>query len=103
MQRKKVTTAMMRDATNAISQPYSEMVKPTESASMLVATPCMNRAPALSSVASSASSPLMPSTSILPPMYPSRISAIHGMNVSKDENSSTMVCTHTQPAIGISA
>ena len=68
MQRKKVTTAMMMDAASAIIQPYSEMVKPTESASMLVATPCMNRAPALSSVASSASSPLMPSTSILPPM-----------------------------------
>ena len=38
------------------------------SASMLVATPCMKSAPALSSAASSASSPLMPSMSILPPM-----------------------------------
>ena len=68
MQMKKVTTAMMSDAARAIRQPYSEMVKPTERASMLVATPCMSSAPALSSAASSVSSPRMPSTSILPPM-----------------------------------
>ena len=61
-----------------IVQSYSEMVKPTERASMLVATPCTKRAPALSSMASSVSSPRMPSTSILPPMYASRMRAIHG-------------------------
>ena len=102
-QMKNVTTAMMREQTRAISQPYSEMVKPTDSASMLVATPCTKSAPALSSAASSASSPLMPSSSILPPMYPSRSNAIHGMNCSKDENSSTMVWTQIQPAIGMIA
>ena len=68
MQIKKVTTAMMMAAVSAINQPYSEMVKPTERASMLVAMPCMNSAPALSCAASSASSPRMPSSSILPPM-----------------------------------
>ena len=49
-------------------QRSSEMVKPTDSASMLVATPCMKSTPALSSAASSVSSSLMPSMSILPPM-----------------------------------
>ena len=68
MQRKKVTTAMMPEAVSAISQPYSAMVKPTERASMLVATPCIKRAPALSAAASSVSSPRMPSISILPPI-----------------------------------
>ena len=28
---------------------------------------------------------------------------IHGMNFSNEENSSTMVCTHTQPVMGITA
>ena len=68
MQRMKVTTAMMIAAVSAISQPYSEMVKPTERASMLVATPYMNSPPTLSSAASSPSSPWIPSISILPPM-----------------------------------
>ena len=67
-QMKKVTNAMMREQTSAMNQPYSEMVKPTDRASMLVATPCMKSAPALSSAASSVSSPLMPSRSILPPI-----------------------------------
>ena len=59
---------MMPEAASAISQPYSAMVKPTERASMLVATPYMKRAPALSAAASSVSSPRMPSISILPPI-----------------------------------
>ena len=59
-QMKKVTIATMREQTSAMNQPYSEMVKPTDSASMLVATPCMKSAPALSSAASSVSSPLSP-------------------------------------------
>ena len=33
-------------------------------------------------------------------VMPSRASAIHGMNFSNEENSSTMVCTHTQPVLG---
>ena len=98
-----MTAAMITDAASAIVQSYSEMVKPTERASMLVATPCTKRAPALSSMASSVSSPLMPSNSILPPMYASRMRAIQGMNISKDENSSTMVWTQTQPVMGMTA
>ena len=40
MQIKKVITAMMRDAVSAMTKPYSAMVKPTDKASMEVATPC---------------------------------------------------------------
>ena len=35
-----VTTAIIKPQTNAISQSYSAIVKPTESASIDVATPC---------------------------------------------------------------
>ncbi len=91
-------------AASAISQPYSEMVKPTERASMLVATPCMNSAPgaelcgllgllALDAVHQHLAADVAQQDA----------RAIHGMNVSKDENSSTMVCTQTQPVMGMTA
>ena len=39
MEMKNVTVAMIREQTRAISQSYSAMVKPTDKASMEVATP----------------------------------------------------------------
>ncbi len=46
----RVTVAMIREQTRAMSQSYSAMVKPTERASMEVATPWMKRAQAVSRV-----------------------------------------------------
>ena len=70
----KVTTAMRMVAANASIRWYSEIVNPTESASIEVATPCIASFPS-GSFASVSSMPhsspsgfRMPSSSILPPM-----------------------------------
>ena len=49
----KVTAAMMPAHASAISGPYSAMVKPTDSASMEVATPCKTSPPPLTASLSS--------------------------------------------------
>ena len=71
---------------------------------MEVATPCISSTPRLSALFPlSSSPPRMPSQSILPPMYESSPSAIHGISCSNHENACAMVWTHTQPSMGISA
>ena len=102
MQRKKVTTAMMMDAASAISQPYSEMVKPTE----------RRRCWCYALHEQGTGTELGGLLGLL------ALDAVHQhlaadvaqqgqrdprMNVSKDENSSTMVCTQIQPVMGITA
>ena len=64
----KVTAAITAAQATAIQGPYSAMVKPTDSASMEVATPCSSRPPLLTASASSSYLWRTPSHSILPPM-----------------------------------
>ena len=105
MQITKVTAAIISEAASAETMSYSAIVKPTESASMEVAIPCIISAPKPTPVLVQGASPLsfMPSASIFPPIAPSSISAIHGISFSKERKYRTTVCTQTQPVIGISA
>ena len=69
MQIKKVTAPIMNASTSASRRVYSAMVKPTDSASIEVATPCSASAQRLSPLTSSSfSPPRSPSRSMLPPM-----------------------------------
>ena len=95
---------MIREQTRAMSRSYSAMVKPTDRASMDVATPCTSRAPRPSlGAASSSPPPRMPSMSIFPPMKPSRARAIQGISFSKARKYCTMVWTQIHPVMGIRA
>ena len=94
---------MMAAQTRAITRPYSEMVKPTDSASMEVATPCTSRAFIPRAGGSASSPPRIPYSSILPPMYPSKSRAIQGINCSKALNHSRTVRTQSQPKRGMAA
>ena len=99
-----VTAEMISEAASAAAQSYAAIVKPTESASMDVATPCRKSAPGVSrGAAQSSRPPRSPSSTILPPIPSSRISAIQGTAFWKERKISTMVRTQTQPVIGISA
>ena len=66
-----VTAPMISDSVSAAEKGYSSIVKPTESASIEVATPWSSSVPRPSALFSSASSSARartPSRSILPPM-----------------------------------
>ena len=96
-----VTAAMMSEQVSAAAVSYAAMVKPTDSASMEVATPCSSSAPTPTPEVSASSPPRSPSRSIEPPIQSSSTSAIHGTKRWNAANFSTNVWTQTQPSIGI--
>ena len=99
-----VTPPMMSASESASGAESSAIVKPTESASMDVATPCRSSAAipvAFFSLISLSAPPRIPSTSIFPPMKSSRTSAIHGIAGRNAANASAMLWTQYQPMRGI--
>ena len=98
-----VTAAMSKAQALAIQISYDAMVKPTERASMEVATPCTSNAdmPNPSFWQGHSSLFLMPSYNILPPIKPSKAKAIHGIKISNAWKYCTIVCTQSQPISGI--
>ena len=98
----KVTAPMMADSASACAKRYSEMVKPTDSASMDVATLWISSSVPPNGLSSALpSSPRRPSHIILPPIYKSSKSAIQGMKRWNRVNASATACTHSQPKSGI--
>lgn len=76
-----VTTATISEQTTAITKPYPAVVNPTDNASIDVAIPYIISTAKLNLFTSFFSSSLCTDSLImLPPIYKSKINAIHGMN-----------------------
>ena len=95
-----VIDAIIAAQTMAPMTSYSDMVNPTDRASIDVATPCASNAVA-PRVTGSESVSSMPSWTILPPMNRRRNNATHGTDWFRTSNASTAVTTMNHPISGI--
>ena len=103
-ERKKVTIAIILAHMNAIHTLYSAMVNPTDSASIEVAIPCIMSAKKPTLGFSNSLLPcLIPYIIIFVPITPRSNRAIQGIICSNAVKYSTIVCTHIQPIIGMTA